>query len=339
MPVSFGLRIPPCASATEVADCVRRAEEAGFDVAWLPDSQFIWRDVWATLAVAATRTTRIRLGTCVTNFETRHVSVTAAAAGTLDELAPGRVIVGVGTGDSSIKTLGLEPTRLDRMRGQIATVRALLRGDEASFDGRPMRLEVTPSAPPPVYMAANGPKALALAGELADGVILVAGMHGDALGRALAHVAEGAAHGGRSLEDLDVCAGTICHVTETEAEGPRIVKPYVVAMAQTGGDELLRRAGIEIDPPPVVAGIYPDMSHARDWDAAADAADEWVSDEDARRFADAYCLVGPPDSIAARLQEAAAAGATSFYIRHVSSYTLPDDVLRAFGEAVIPRFR
>jgi 5,10-methylenetetrahydromethanopterin reductase len=337
--ISFGLRIPPCRSATEVADCVREAERAGFDVAWLPDSQFLWRDVWATLALSATVTESIRLGTCVTNFETRHPSVTAAAAGTLDELAPGRVILGVGTGDSSIKTLGLRPTRLDRMREQIALVRTLLQGEPVDFDGRRMRIEATPAQPAPIYMAANAPKALALAGELADGVILLAGLRPGLLQTSLAHVASGAARAGRSLDDLDVCVGTICHVTGDEREAARIVKPYVVATAQTGGRESLRAAGIDVDPPEVVGGIYPDMSHATDWDAAADAAEEWVSDEMAVRYADAFCLVGPPEHCVSRLETALAAGATSFYIRHVSSYTLPEEVLRAFGDSIIPRFR
>jgi 5,10-methylenetetrahydromethanopterin reductase len=337
--VTFGLRIPPCRPATEVADCVARAEAAGFDIAWLPDSQFIWRDVWATLAISATRSSRIRLGTCVTNVETRHPTVTAAATATLDELAPTRVILGIGTGDSSIKTLGLRPTRLARMREQIALVQALLRGEEATFEGRSMRLEVVPADPPPVYLAASAPGALALAGELCDGVILVSGTRAAVLANALSHVAEGATRAGRSLGDLDVCAGAICHVTDDLGEAAHIVRPYVVALAQTGGRKALAGAGIELEVPEVVGGVYPDLSHAKDWDAAAHAAEEWVDDDVALRFADAFCLVGPPDFCRSRLEAMASAGATSFYIRHVSSYTLPDEVLAAFGDEIIPRFR
>jgi 5,10-methylenetetrahydromethanopterin reductase len=90
MSVRFGLRIPPCADVRDVAATARAAEEADFDVAWLPDSQFLWRDVWAAMALAATTTDRIALGTCVTQFETRHATVTAAAAATIDEIAPRR---------------------------------------------------------------------------------------------------------------------------------------------------------------------------------------------------------------------------------------------------------
>ena len=337
--LTFGLRDPPCRPASEVAAFVRRAEDAGFDIAWLPDSQFLWRDVWATLALAAEATRTIRLGTCVTNFETRHPSVTAAAVGTLDELAPGRVILGIGTGDSSIKTLGLRPTSLARMREEIAVTRALLRGETVDFGGRAMRLEALPSDPVPIYMAANAPKALALAGELCEGVITVAGIRPEALAPGLGRIEEGVARGGRALADLDICAGLICHVTDDPREAAHIVRPYVVAMAQTGGQPALRTIGVEIDPPAVVGGIYPDVSHAKDWDAASEACEEWVSDEQALAFADAYCLIGPAERIAGALQEAAAAGATSFYVRHVSSYTLPTEVLEAFAAEIIPRFR
>lgn len=336
---TFGLRIPPCRSAAEVADCVRRAEEAGFDIAWLPDSQLIWRDVWATLALAASVTSTIRLGTCVTNFETRHPTVTAAAASTLDELVPGRVILGVGTGDSSIKTLGIAPTRLQRMREQIELTRALLAGESVRIDGRTIELERSAGGNVPVYLAANAPRALALAGEVADGVIFLAGFRPELLRATLERVAEGAVRAGRPLDDLDVCVGTICHVTDDDREAARLVRPYVVAMAQTGGRESLLEAGIDVDPPAVVTDVYPDMSHARDWEGASDASEEWVTDEQALRFADAFCLIGGTDECVRRLREAAAAGATSFYIRHVSSYTLPEEVLRAYGESVIPRFR
>jgi 5,10-methylenetetrahydromethanopterin reductase len=338
VPVSFGLRVPPCRPATEVGQLVRTAEHAGFDIAWLPDSQFLWRDVWATLAVSAVMTERIRLGTCVTNFETRHPSVTAAASATLAELAAGRTILGVGTGDSSIKTLGLPPTRLDRMREQIGVVRELLTGDEVEFGGRKMRLKAGSAASVPVYMAANGPKAMSLAGEVCDGAIIVTGLQPGLIRNSLKRLSDGAARGARSLAQLDVCFGTFCHVTPDPREAARIVKPYIVAMAQPGGADSLRRIGIEIDPPGVVAGIYPDLSHAEDWDAAADAAEEWVTDEMALRYADAFCLIGSPERCIERLETAVAAGAKSFYIRHFGSYTLPEELLRVFGRTIIPHF-
>jgi 5,10-methylenetetrahydromethanopterin reductase len=333
----FGLRIPPCRALTEVAACVRDAEEAGFDVAWLPDSQFLWRDAWGALSLAATETSSIALGTCVTNLETRHPSVTAAAAGSVEEIAPGRVILGIGSGDSAVKTLGLKPTSLARMREQIGLLRTLLEGGLADFDGRSLGVKAA-QRPVPIYLAATGPKMQALAGELADGVIVVTGLAPDLVRATLERIGEGAARADRRVEDLDVCFGTYAHVTSDRGEAARIVKPYVVATAQTGGQALLHGLGIDIDPPEVVGGIYPDMSHAEDWDAAADAAAEWVTDEQALLFADAFCLIGSPDELADRLRTAADAGARSFYIRHFSSYTLPSELLHTFAETVLPRF-
>jgi 5,10-methylenetetrahydromethanopterin reductase len=334
--VRFGLRIPPCATARDVARCVADAERAGFDIAWLPDSQFLWRDVWASLALAAEATDRIVLGTCVTNLLTRHPSVTAAAAATLEEIAPGRTILGVGTGDSSIKTLGLEPSRLADMRAGIELMRSLMAGETVDFEGREMHLKATLEQPVPVYLAANGPKGMELSGEIADGLITVAGLAPELIASVRERIATGAARAGRSPEDVELCFGTFCHVTDDEREAARIVKPYVVAMAQVGGRETLRKIGIEIDPPAVVGGIYPDMSHAEDWDAAADAAEEWVTDEMALRYADAFCIVGSAEHCRERLSRAADAGATNFYIRHFSSYTLPDELIAAFGELIIP---
>ena len=316
---------------------MREAEEAGFDVAWLPDSQFLWRDVWGALTLAAAQTRAISLGTCVTNLETRHPSVTAAAAASVEELAPGRVILGIGSGDSAVKTLGLKPTNLARMREQIGILRTLLDGGAAEFEGRALAVKAA-KRPIPIYVAATGPKMQSLAGELADGVIVVTGLEPGLVRATLARIAEGAERAGRRVEDLDICFGTYAHVASDRREAARIVKPYVVATSQTGGRALLHDLEVDIDPPEVVGGIYPDMSHAEDWDAAAEAASEWVTDEQALRFADAFCLIGSPEELADRLHAAATAGARSFYIRHFSSYTLPSKLLRTFAETVLPRF-
>ena len=335
--IRFGLRIPPCASASAVATCVRDAERVGFDVAWLPDSQFLWRDVWACLALAATATETIVVGTCVTNLETRHPSVTAAAAATISEIAPGRVILGVGSGDSAIKTLGMRPTRVAVMEERIVAIEALLAGAEVTFNDRSMKLHTAPPQPVPIYLAANGPRMIELAGRRCAGALVLTGFQPEMISATRELIER--SRGGRQPEPFDLCVGTICHVTDDPAEAAHVVKPYVVATAQTGGRDTLKQLGIDIDPPGVVAGIYPDMSHAEDWNAAADAASEWVSDDMARLYAQAYCVVGSPDYVTNRFQAAIDAGATSFYVRHPGSYTLPTTLVEAFGSDVIPRLR
>jgi 5,10-methylenetetrahydromethanopterin reductase len=337
--VRFGLRIPPCEDPAKLGEFAAAAERAGFSTAWFPDSQFLFRDVWSTLAVVAGATDTIQLGPCVTNFATRHPSVTAAATGTTDELAPGRVILAVGTGDSSIKTLGWKPTRLDEMRANIEIVRSLLAGETATFAGRTMEIEARPRHPVPVYMAASGPRALALAGELCDGVIVLAGTAPNLIDQAIGHIRAGAERAGRELGEIDICLGTICHLTDDPLVAARIAKPHLVAEAQLGGGEALRAVGIDVEVPAVVPGVYPDMAHAVDWNHAVEVAGQWVDDEMGKRYADTFCLVGDGAYCAERIREIVARGINSLYLRDFFSYTLPENLLRTFGAEVIPQFQ
>jgi 5,10-methylenetetrahydromethanopterin reductase len=137
------------------------------------------------------------------------VSVTASAVASLHELAPGRVVIGVGTGGSSAQTMGL---RLEQV-GRVATLetmatalRRLLAGKSVRFDtGIDGRLAWLPSAAAiPLYLAGSGPRMLETAGRLGDGAIVYATVQPDVLGPALTHVASGAKAGGRDLRDLDV---------------------------------------------------------------------------------------------------------------------------------------
>ncbi|MHB1809783.1 MAG: LLM class flavin-dependent oxidoreductase, partial [Solirubrobacteraceae bacterium] len=319
------------------------AELAGFDVVWVPDSQFLWRDVWATLAIIAGATERIGLGLAVTNFETRHVSVTASAAATLQELAPGRVLLGVGTGDSGVKTLGLRPTPLARMREQLAMLRELTSGRTAAFAGRggmpdrEMRIRHAADQPIPIYLAATGPRALALAGELADGVIVLSGAAPAQIASALAQVRCGAERAGRTLEDIDVWIGAHTAITADEHQAAQLAKPLCASAAQLGASEALRSAGIEITVPAVVDGVYPDLTHAEDWDQAIAAAGRYVDDEAAERYARTFTLIGPPARLAAQIETILATGVSRFYMLGQSSYELPEVLLAAFRDSLAPR--
>jgi 5,10-methylenetetrahydromethanopterin reductase len=339
----FGLRLPPCVSADAVAAFARRAELAGFDMVWLPDSQFLWRDVWATAALVADRTERVAIGTAVTNFETRHVAVTASAVATIDELAPGRLRVAVGTGDSAVKTLGLRPTKLERMREQIELLRRLVRREEAEwhegtrYGGRAMRVRHAPGRDLPVLMAASGPKALALAGELADGVIVHSGLSPELIERALGCVEEGARRGGRRLDELELWLGAHTVVTADAETAARLVKPLCLSSVQLGAGSALRSVGIELDVPPVVAGVYPDVTHAESWELAIEAAEPHVDDEAAQRYAESFTLAGTVEQIGERLETVASLGIGNVYVLGLSSYELPEAQLDAFARTLLPR--
>ncbi len=168
-------------------DC-ERAEASGFSHAWFYDTQLLCSDVWATMALAAEHTSTIPLGTLVAVPSNRIAPVTAAAVATINALAPGRVILGIGTGFTARNTMGLPAVKLKALREYIEQVRGLLAGEDVLIkDGDAERwIRILSSDrsvgcfnlddPVAIHVAANGPKALALCGEIGDGWITAGGM-------------------------------------------------------------------------------------------------------------------------------------------------------------------
>ncbi|WP_089107137.1 LLM class flavin-dependent oxidoreductase [Streptomyces hyaluromycini] len=329
-----GIRVPPCDRADRVLETVRRAERLGFDDVWFPDSQLLWRDVFTTLTAAALGTDRIGLGTAVTNLATRHPAVVASAARSVAELAPGRFTLGLGVGNSSVGPVGLRQSTSAAIREGIGMLRALLAGEEWEFPGGVRSRLRDPDPGIPLHLAASGPRNLRLAGEIADGVILLSGVSPRTLAQATARVREGAA--GREGR-LPLTVSAFCAVTDdVEAEARRL-KPICASIAQNGGAPFLALAGIDVHVPEKVEGIYPDLVHAEDWKAAVDICSAWISDENALRFAEEFCLFGTADEIAARLRALPASGVTGVFLQHVGSYDPPADLIEAVGGAVLPQ--
>ena len=334
--MKVGLRVPPCREAGSMAAFAVRAEDAGFDVVWVPDSQLLWRDAYVTLGAMALATERVTLGTAVTNVGTRHPSVLASTVRTVHELANGRFVLGVGAGDSALRPIGERPTAGEELRTKLGTLRTLLAGEDVDFGGGPLHLRDAGGAVP-VYLAANGPRNLALAGEVADGVIVLSGASTEALQRSLTHVRAGAESAGRAPDSIDVVVSAFCHVTDDVERDARLLKPICAQIAQTGGTALLALAGISVDVPPRVTEVYPDLVHAEDWGHAVEVSSRWVSDADALAFARTFSLFGTADEIVARLEAVEAAGATAVSVQHVGSYDLPEALLDAFAGEVLPR--
>src|SRR5947207_9553755 len=176
-PVRVHIRVPGTSPMPALMKLIERIEAAGFDGAGILDSQMISRDMFVVLAQAATHTSRMALFPSFTNPFTRHASVLAGGIQTVEELAPGRVKFVIGTGYTSASTIGRKPATLADMRACIATVRALLAGKSVDFDGTPGRLPFTSGRNIPIIMAASGFKAIELAGEVADGVLLLVGFN------------------------------------------------------------------------------------------------------------------------------------------------------------------
>ena len=203
-PIRVYLRVPGTAPIPELTKLLQGVEAAGFDGAGILDSQMICRDTFVTLGQAATQTSRMTLFPAVTNPFTRHASVLAGGIQSVEELAPGRVKFVIGTGYTSASTIGRKAATLAEMRACIATVKALLAGQSVDFDGTPGRLVYASGRRIPVIMAASGPKALEVAGEVADGVMALVGFNRGIVQTALEHIERGAQRSGRRLEDLEI---------------------------------------------------------------------------------------------------------------------------------------
>jgi alkanesulfonate monooxygenase SsuD/methylene tetrahydromethanopterin reductase-like flavin-dependent oxidoreductase (luciferase family) len=187
------------------------AEDNGFTHAWFYDSQMIYSDVYVCLALAAEHTKRIKLATGVAIPTNRIEPVTAHSIATINLLAPGRTILGIGTGFTGRNTMGLPPVPLGQVRSYIKMVRSLLQGEEVMYrDGKHERVirflhphhgYINLRDRIPVYLAADGPKALELVGELADGWVTV--LSGpERFREKFESVKKGAQRAGRSVENL-----------------------------------------------------------------------------------------------------------------------------------------
>src|SRR6476620_6379730 len=133
--MDFGFTLKPENSIERTIALTRQAEAAGFDHAWLFDSHVLWRDPYPLLTLMADATTRLRLGTCVTNPATREPSVTASSLATLDELSGGRMDLGIGRGDSARRVLGKPPTTMANTEEAIHVIKDLVEGRSVTFEG------------------------------------------------------------------------------------------------------------------------------------------------------------------------------------------------------------
>ncbi|MCY3885388.1 MAG: LLM class flavin-dependent oxidoreductase [Gammaproteobacteria bacterium] len=177
--MKFGVCV---ASHINDIDYIVRAEELGFHSAWLADSQMLWSDCYATLALAATRTNRIHLGTGVAVTGTRPPAVTASSIATINAIAPKRTFLGVGSGNTAMRVMGLPPQRIAEFDRYLKELCPLLRGQESLVRFKDEEIPIRHVMPQdgfvnfddpiPLYVSGFGPKSLGLAGKHGDGAVL-----------------------------------------------------------------------------------------------------------------------------------------------------------------------
>ena len=171
--MQFGVTILPDPPCSRFVELVQAAEASGYHWAYTYDSHILWQDGSAFLAAAAAQTERIGLGFCVTNPGTREPTVTASFHATLNSMAPGRVVVMIGRGDSARRTIGLEPVKVREFEAATELIRELANGRTADWNGKQITLEWAKDLPEiPVWVAGYGPRALAVAGRQGNGVVI-----------------------------------------------------------------------------------------------------------------------------------------------------------------------
>ncbi|NIM05473.1 MAG: LLM class flavin-dependent oxidoreductase, partial [Deltaproteobacteria bacterium] len=181
---------------------------------WVGDSHLIWREAYVNLAAMAVNTSKVKLGTGVSNPITRHPSVVASAFVTLEELASRRINVGIGLGDSSVETMGMKPARLADFEKTIHQMRGLMRGENVELETGSIHLNFPTKEPIPIYIAASGPKMLELAGRVADGVIVLVGTDPSYLKQAQEKIQSGIRAAGRKPEDVELVLWVPCAVSD-----------------------------------------------------------------------------------------------------------------------------
>ncbi|CAM5632274.1 family LLM class F420-dependent oxidoreductase [Streptomyces] [Streptomyces griseus] len=170
--MDFGLVLQTDPPASAVVGLMRRAERNGFRYGWTFDSAVLWQEPFVIYSRILEHTEKLIVGPMVTNPGTRTWEVTASTFATLNDMYGNRTVCGIGRGDSAMRVAGRRPNTLARLGEAIDVIRDLAEGREATVDGQPLQLPWVKDGRLPVWMAAYGPKALALAGQKADGFIL-----------------------------------------------------------------------------------------------------------------------------------------------------------------------
>jgi len=316
----FGLnRFDPRSVDAFAAD-VRRAERLGWDAALQPDSQLRRRDTYVLLAAAARATERITLGTLLANPVNRHPSVTASSIATIDELAPGRVLLGWGIGDTAVRLAGLRPARVKELEAGTRLMRALLDGEAVEVGAqRPARL---PHARPvPIWIAAGGPRTLRMAGGVADGVFIRVGTHPANIAGSIEAIRAGAAEAGR--DPSSVRLGVIFHTVLVDDAARAVTMAKSMAAGYYEYSPMLfDRPGLPwTGPDPETLKrerhVWPDFHHATDLEMSGRVVDFLPVEA-----ADAFALRGGPAQIVEQLVRVLRAAPAAF--DHVVLHPIPN---------------
>lgn len=230
----FGISrgVSPRETFQQVGENAKEVEDLGFDALWFIDHQLGMKDVYAAMYMAALATKRLEIGAAVTQFQTRHVSVTANATTALDELSNGRAILGVGAGWVSVRSIGLTPNKLSDVRSGIEVSKRLFAGETVTFNGTDAVLATARRAIP-IYLAVSQPNMLRLAGEICDGAILMGSADPEFCRWQLEYIYEGLKKSGRKRSDIVIDLTVTMSIDEDEAKAISDVRAWSTSQAAT----------------------------------------------------------------------------------------------------------
>jgi 5,10-methylenetetrahydromethanopterin reductase len=313
------------------------AEAAGFAMLTTGDSQSLWADPFVSMAVAAQRTTRPRIGITVSNPMTRHPAVVASSLVAIQQLSGGRMVHGLSSGDSALRNIGVRPSTVAELGDYARAVKGLCAGEAVRYQGQELVLRWG-SYPTPIWLAAEGPRTQFLAGQVADGVVLSNALDADVLAIARANLAAGAESVGRDVDDIEIwCMAAMCPAP-SEAEGIRRLRFQLAGTANHVYRFHTEGKGLPDELRPAIEELK------RRYDSTAHAAPERA--EHNARLVEELGLVdflarrsvvaGPPERWVERFREIEALGITNVIVSQFVDDQL--SFMQDFAEHVIPAF-
>lgn len=323
------------AVAGKTADAARTLEELGFDGMLLADSQDITADIWVELTLAARATDRLKLGPGVTNLVTRHPTVTASAAATLQDESGGRVVLGIGRGDSALSKIGLAPEPIGEFRGRLRQVQELLAGRAATLENgaEPTLPWLAGSAEPPVpvFVGATGPKVIAAVAEMVPMINFTVGAEPGRLEWAIGHARDAAGENRLSLGVfIDIA------VDPDPDRAREMVRGSTATLARFGLHSSSTE-GMSDETKKGIAKLAAEYEEARHGEAASTAAQD-LSDG----FIDRFAVCGTAEHVTARLRELIGLGLDRIVLVPGSLDSDPGATERSnrlFAEEVLPAIR
>ena len=331
MPIQFCLH-GSARSVRDAVDRAKRAENLGFEAIFFADSQMNNADPYQVMAMCAVNTKKIRLGTAVTNMVYRDPTITANSFATLNEISEGRAIIGLGTGDGPVYSLGRTATTLVDFEKGLRVIRDLLsdrgvqvaRTKERASGGR-VTLKIG-KRPVPIYISAEGPKTLRVAGRVCDGVILGTGFDLDVLEWAEARIADGAKEGGRDLAEIDIMPAGMIYVDDDGALARKRVRSRMANRAHHNF-----RFTMETVPESEAAGVKRFMEGFDISKPIEERVDpNLVTDYLLQRFT----IAGTPQQCAARVKQLESVGIQRILLTPPNADY--EETMEAWGRRVIP---